>query len=204
MKSARCEVRPSNREKSRSRMYFFSMVLSLALSLAMMHRAHRKTVNNAYMQMWISLRTCREWQSRLNRYKRYCFKNGMTSDLSLDNGGGTHFCDCTLVTLLMKSDILVSESESFLLCSLTLPTVYLCMFSNSVQCNLWKSTRAMHLVSTSSYLSVKVWKYFCWVISPLALASASFSANFRCRASNTNLTSFAAALPTASFNDDVS
>ena len=156
------------------------------------------------MQMWRNFRKCQEWQSRLTTYKRYCFTNGMTSALSLGNVGGTHWGCCAPVILLTKSAILVRASEFFLLCSPTLFTVSSHWCTNSGQCFLWASTRAMHLASTSSYLSVKVWKYSCWVISPLAFAASSSSANFLCRASNSSLTSLAAALPTASFNEDVS
>ena len=154
--------------------------------------------------MWRNFWKCQEWQSRLTTYKRYCFKNGMTSALSLGNGGGKHLVCCAPVTLLTKSAILVKASEFFLLCSPTLLTVSSHWCTNSGQCFLWASTRAMHLASTSSYLSVKVWKYSCCVISPLAFAASSSSSNFLCRASNSSLTSFAAALPTASFNEDVS
>lgn len=180
------------------------MVLSLALSLAMMHKAHRNTADNVHIQMWINLRKCQEWQRRLTTYKRYCFKNGMTPALSLGNGGGTHLDCCAPVILLTKSAILVRASEFFLLSSPTLLTVSSHWCTNLGQCFLWASTRAMHLVSTSSYLSVKVWKNSCWVISPLAFAASSSSSNLLCRASNSNLTSFAAALPTASFNEDAS
>ena len=76
------------------------------------------------MQMWRNFWKCQEWQSRLTTYKRYCFKNGMTSALSLGNGGGKHLVCCAPVTLLTKSAILVKASEFFLLCSPTLLTVY--------------------------------------------------------------------------------
>ena len=156
------------------------------------------------MQMWRNFWKCQEWQSRLTTYKRYCFTNGMTSALSLGNGGGTHLVCCAPVSLLTKSAILVKASEFFLLCSPTFFTVSSHWCTNPGQCFLCKSARAMHLASTSSYLSVKVWKYSCCVISPLAFAASSSSANFLYRASNSSLTSFAAALPTASFNEDVS
>ena len=49
----------------------------------------------------------------LDHIQKYCFKNGMTSALSLGNGGGTHLGCCAPVFLLTKSAILVKASEFF-------------------------------------------------------------------------------------------